>query len=159
MRTQTEEASTVHQGHNIRMVRTWNKISQVALADMLECSQDKISKLERQQIIDDAILEKVALALSVDMDYLKEDHSPLGATNNSISESTITQTVNAAENSEDTLSNNVAAEQSITYNIVSDTVNNLYERLLKSEVENAQLKIQVKDLKKENQELKSNKTK
>ncbi|PXV62219.1 transcriptional regulator with XRE-family HTH domain [Dysgonomonas alginatilytica] len=148
MKTQTEEASKVHQGHNIRMVRTWNKMSQVALADMLDCSQDRVSKLERQQTIDDEILEKVALALNVDMDYLKEDHSPLGATNNTINDSPIghSQTQTGAEYSKD-VQNTIQGEQiNYTTNDDDDLIS-LYERLLKSEVENAQLKSQVKELK------------
>lgn len=158
METQADEAQKVHHGHNVRMVRTWNKMSQVVLADLLECSQDKISKLERQQTIDDAILEKIALALNVDMDYLKEDHSPLGATNNNINDSPIGHTQTGAEYSKD-IQNTVQGEQ-INYNSNdnSDLVN-LYERLLKSEVENAQLKSKVKDLTKENHKLKGNKGK
>ncbi|PXV68994.1 helix-turn-helix protein [Dysgonomonas alginatilytica] len=157
MKTQTEEASNVHQGHNIRMVRTWNKMSQVALADMLDCSQDRVSKLERQQTIDDEILEKVALALNVDMDYLKEDHSPLGATNNTINDSPVhSQTQTGAENSRDVQNTTQIQGEQINYNITNDDdFISLYERLLKSEVENAQLKGQLKDLKKENQELKN----
>lgn len=160
MKTQKEGSSPVHHGHNIRMVRTWNKMSQVVLADLLECSQDKISKLERQQTIDDAVLEKVALALNVDMEYLKEDHSPLGTINNTINDSSIehSQTQTGAEYSRD-IQNTIQGEQINYITNDSESLINLYERLLKSEIENAQLKNQVKDLKKENQELKNNKAK
>lgn len=68
----TQEKKNVHHGNNVRLARTWKKVTQEDLADRLNMYQGEISKLEGQEEIQDNMLEKISKALDVSVDFLKE---------------------------------------------------------------------------------------
>lgn len=70
METTTSEKE-IEQGKNIRLARTWKKVSQTDLAERLNLHQTEISLLESKKNIDDKLLEQIALAMDVPADFLK----------------------------------------------------------------------------------------
>ncbi|MDR2920996.1 MAG: helix-turn-helix domain-containing protein [Tannerella sp.] len=62
----------VHMGDNVRIIRLWRKLSQDELADLLGGKiQCQVSQLEKKKIIDKEILEDVAEALRIDVEFLE----------------------------------------------------------------------------------------
>src|SRR5258706_14724742 len=70
----TEATPKAHLGRNIRHFRQQNDLKQYELADLMgdPWTQKKISQLEAKAIIDDGILEQVAVALKVSVEEVKE---------------------------------------------------------------------------------------
>lgn len=66
-----ENKNTVHQGRNVRFAREFKGISQEELGHRINKYQTEISKIENQRLVDDEILEQIALALEVSPDFLK----------------------------------------------------------------------------------------
>lgn len=115
------EKKNIHHGNNVRLARTWKKITQDDLADRLNIYQSEVSRLESQEQIEDKILEKISVALNVPVDFLKEF------------EPEATMKYYTQNNHE--IKDNVSilqgdGEQHNTYYPL-DTVKELYERLLK----------------------------
>ncbi len=67
----TENNNTVHQGRNVRFAREFKGLSQEELGFKINKYQTEISKIEKQRTVDDEILEQIALALEVSIDFLK----------------------------------------------------------------------------------------
>lgn len=128
METLEKAKKNVHHGNNVRLARTWKKVTQDDLADRLNIYQSEVSKLENQEEIEENTLEKISKALNVPVDFLKEfDPETVINTYNQY-ESKIE--VNSSENSKDNILQQ--GEQNITnYNYPLDKVTELYERLLK----------------------------
>lgn len=61
----------VHQGLNIRRIRSTFQIKQEALAQKLGIAQQTMSKYENQEVVDEDVLEKCAKALDVPVNILK----------------------------------------------------------------------------------------
>ncbi|NDW10505.1 helix-turn-helix domain-containing protein [Dysgonomonas sp. 520] len=61
----------VHHGHNVRRVRETLGIKQEALAADIGMSQQSISVYEQKKVIEDETLEKIAKALGVAPDLIK----------------------------------------------------------------------------------------
>lgn len=61
----------VDQGKNLRLARTWKKVTQTDLADKLGIHQTEVSNLESKKTIDDKLLEQIALAMDIPVDFLK----------------------------------------------------------------------------------------
>ncbi|MEO9022805.1 MAG: helix-turn-helix transcriptional regulator [Ginsengibacter sp.] len=64
-------ASKIHEGHNVKRIREIPGIKQDALAIQLGLSQQAISQLEQKETIDVLTLDKVAGALGVSADAIK----------------------------------------------------------------------------------------
>lgn len=62
----------VHHGHNIQRTRREKKVTQVTLEKLLDFSKGKIGYLETKAKIDDETLDKIAKALNVPVEILKE---------------------------------------------------------------------------------------
>lgn len=58
-------ATTIHQGHNVKRIREMLGVKQDALAIQLGLSQQAISQLEQKETLDLNVLDKVAQALGV----------------------------------------------------------------------------------------------
>ena len=126
-----QETKTVHEGRNVKRIREILGIKQEALALDLGISQQAISALEQKEALDKDMLEKVANALKVSPEAIKnfsEDaainivsstlHDNAGSINNNC-----TLTFNPLDKLLDALEEN----------------KRLYEELLKSEREKVQL--------------------
>ncbi|MDB4926544.1 helix-turn-helix transcriptional regulator [Mucilaginibacter sp.] len=115
------QTKTNHIGRNISRVRSLRGIKQEALAADLKKSQTEISTLEQLAEIDEELLEKIALALNVTPDVLKnfDESAAFYTINNNVENNTFNES-------------SVAIQQE--FNPV-DKIIELYERLLASERE------------------------
>lgn len=118
----------VHQGRNIKRFRDILGVKQEALAAELDMTQQAFSKLEQKEQIDEKILDKIAQALQIPVEALK----------NMTDEAAVNIVANTF-NSHDT-STLTAASISYypTFNPI-DKVVELYERMLKNEQEKVSL--------------------
>lgn len=62
---------TIHHGRNVKRIREMLGIKQDVLATSLGLSQQAISQLERKELLDKPILEKVSKALGIPEDAIK----------------------------------------------------------------------------------------
>ena len=67
----TENKSIVHQGRNVKIVRESKGLYQKDLGYKINKEQSEISRIESQEVIEDELLEQIALALEVPVDFLK----------------------------------------------------------------------------------------
>jgi len=119
-----ETAKKKHVGRNLQKVRVYLGVKQDALATDLEMSQQAISKIEQQEEIDDASLAKIADALGVSPELIKNFDEEKAVYNiNNFRDNTLEQGATAI------------AQQ---FNPIEKIVE-LYERLLKSEREKIEL--------------------
>lgn len=68
---QPTEGSGVHHGRNIRNARIKRNLKQEALANLVQMTQQNVSRYEGTKQIDDKVLEKFAKALDVPVEDLK----------------------------------------------------------------------------------------
>ncbi|TCD02733.1 helix-turn-helix domain-containing protein [Pedobacter psychroterrae] len=72
MDTKFQESPTkVHLGHNVQRVREIVGYKQVTLAEIVNLSQQSISKWEQSEDIPDDVLEKLAKGLGVTAEFIK----------------------------------------------------------------------------------------
>jgi transcriptional regulator with XRE-family HTH domain len=122
-----------HHGKNLQKVRVYLGFKQDALATDLGMSQQAVSKIEQQEEIDDELLTRIAGALGVSPDLIKE-----------FDEEKAIYNINSNNYREATIS------EGATANAISQQVNpidkivELYERLLKSEKEKIEILIHSK---------------
>jgi transcriptional regulator with XRE-family HTH domain len=113
-----------HEGKNVQKVRVYLGIKQDALATDLGISQQTVSNIEQQEEIDDEQLKKIAEALGVSADTLKNFDEEKAIYNiNSIRDNTFAEG-----------STSIAQQ----FNPIEKIVE-LYERLLKSEREKIEI--------------------
>jgi len=62
----------IHQGHNIRRIRQYKGIKQITLAEMIGVGQQAISSYERKRMLDEGLLLRIAEALQVEPEAIKE---------------------------------------------------------------------------------------
>lgn len=68
----TDTASPkVHHGRNVKRLREILGVKQEVLADKLELSQQTVSKLENKELIDEETLRKIAEALNIPLEAIK----------------------------------------------------------------------------------------
>ncbi|MDR1654086.1 MAG: helix-turn-helix domain-containing protein [Prevotellaceae bacterium] len=63
--------TNTHLGHNVRCLRKILEIKQSVIAEAIGMSQQQYSKLEQKQIIDDETLEKIAVAMNITVETIK----------------------------------------------------------------------------------------
>ena len=61
----------IHQGRNIKFFRQAKNMKQEFFAEKIEVSQPVVTKIEKQSIIDDALLSKCADALGISVELIK----------------------------------------------------------------------------------------
>ena len=122
-----------HQGDNLVLARKWKKMTQADVADKIGIHQTEISTLEKQEKIDDILLDRISQAMDIPVSFLTDFDldDTIRSYNN-----TNTNHITAAENSSEWVSsaNNIEEqnninEQKVTYYPLDD-VKSLYERLL-----------------------------
>ncbi|MCE5205950.1 MAG: helix-turn-helix transcriptional regulator [Porphyromonadaceae bacterium] len=133
----TVKLNTQHIGANVRRVRMYFGVKQGALASDLGISQQEVSKIERQDEIEEGMVTRIAIALSVPTEVIRNFDAERAIFNiNNIIGSTFLQAFPSV----------VSLEQSATLGApqISDPLGKiveLYERLLKSEKEKIELLI------------------
>ena len=113
-----------HIGQNLQRVRVYLGVKQDALASDLNMSQQAISKIEQQEVIEDGLLKQIADALGVSSELIKDfdlERSVYNINHHNYREATI-------------------SDGATTYAISQqvnpvDKIIELYERLLQSERE------------------------
>lgn len=129
----TVEKNKISMGDNLTIARKWKKITQLDLAEKVGLHQTEISTLEKQDVIDIVILERIAKAMDIPVDFFTGfDMEEAAKSYNNTNTNHITAAENSSEwvNSANTIEeqNNIN-EQQVTYYPLDD-VKNLYERLL-----------------------------
>ena len=80
MERETEEKTgkNVHQGANVRRLRNIMGVKQSSLAEMLGTTQQKVSRIESQRVIEQNMLIQIANILHVSPKIIEElDENPL----------------------------------------------------------------------------------
>jgi len=120
-----EVKSNKHHGKNMQKIRVYLSVKQTALAHDLGWSQQDISSIESQEIIDDETLSKIAEKLGVSPELIKE-----------FDERNVVNNINNVRDC--SFSDNSINSVAGTFNPVEKIVE-LYERLLTSEREKVQI--------------------
>ena len=120
-----EVKSNKHHGRNIQKIRVYMGVKQEALAADLGLSQQGISSLEKQELIEDEMLLRVAEILGVSAEMIKE-----------FDEKNVINNINNVRDC--TFSDNSINSVAGTFNPVEKIVE-LYERLLTSEREKVEI--------------------
>jgi len=120
-----EKTTKIHLGRKISRIRELRGMKQEALAIELGISQQTISKLEQSEEIEDSTLEKIAKVLGVSAEAIKGYSDDM--------------MINYINNFNDSSTNHGPLNNyNCTFNPL-DKVVELYERLLASEKEKAEL--------------------
>lgn len=135
----------IHEGHNVKRIREILQVKQITLANLLgkEWNQKKISELEDKEKIEPSLLEKIAEALNVSTEAIRNFNEERAIN--------IISTFNTNDNAVASVGNTTP-----TYNfnpiekLVESYENNkvLYERLLQAEKEKNELLTKLADGKK-----------
>lgn len=155
-----EILDNAHHGKNVVLARHWKGFTQATLASETGYTQEKISKLEKMDVIPDPELEAIAKAMNVDPDFIrsfKPDEHTKNYNNMVESPPTNSTTNTVSENSKEEIIQMDQGEvnQVVTnYNYPIEDIKKLYERLLKKEGEenktlkrdNEKLRQQIEDL-------------
>lgn len=120
-----EESNKKHIGRNVQRIRMYRGVKQEALAIDLGISQQEMSKIERQSDIEVEVLLKIANALGVSVEIIRnfDVEKAIYNINNSYRDATISENDNA-----------IMLQVNPMEKIVE-----LYERLLQSEREKVEL--------------------
>lgn len=119
-----EKTSRRHVGRNLQKIRVYLGMKQEALATDLGVSQQEISKIERQDEIEDGLLTQIATVLGVSAEVIKDFDV----------ERAIYNINNIRDNTFEQGSTSIAQQ----FNPL-DKIVELYERLLQSEREKIEL--------------------
>ena len=118
-----------HVGRNLQRIRVYLGMKQEALASDLGISQQEISKIEKQDEIEDGLLTKIAEVLGIPTDVIKDFDVEKAICNiNNYKDATISPGATAT----------VYAAHTQQINPIEKVVE-LYERLLKSEQEKIEI--------------------
>ncbi|MDR2233137.1 MAG: helix-turn-helix transcriptional regulator [Tannerella sp.] len=120
-----EVYENVHHGHSVKQLRNLLGVKQHILAESLGLSQASFSRIESQEIIEDGLLQKIAMELKIPVDLIK----------NFSEESAIKVMSNEFKDN-----SSVNCQYKCTINPIERVVE-LYERMLKDKDE------QIKELK------------
>ncbi len=71
MGTEQDKIKRTHHGHSVSRIRRSQGMKQSTLGELLGISQQAISDYEQKQVIDDSMLEKIAAALSISPEIIK----------------------------------------------------------------------------------------
>lgn len=126
MDTEAMVMHKVHQGSNIRRFRDILGVKQETLAEELKITQQAVSKLEQKEVIDDETLNKVAAALKI----------PVEALRNMNEESAFNVIANTFHSHDTSIGNQ--SNYQCSFNPL-DKIVELYERVLKAEHEKVTL--------------------
>lgn len=127
----TVNPSKRHDGKNVQKVRVYLGIKQDALASELDITQQTVSNIEQQEEIDEEQLKKIAEALGVSADTIRdfdEERAIYNISNNNYRDATIAEGATA-----------IVQQINPIEKIIE-----LYERLLKSEREKIEILINSK---------------
>ena len=143
--------TTLHIGRKISRIRELRGMKQESLAAELGVSQQAVSKLEQNEKIEDDVLEKVALALGVTPDIIKnysDEAAIYNIQNNDEGSKLETGQMNYSNCSINPLEKLSEAMDEIK--LLHEENRKLYERLLQAEQEKAAALLRAVGIKNEN---------
>lgn len=119
-----KEIKLPHQGLNILIRRTTKRFTLEQLSEKVGISKQRLSEIEKLDIIDDAILDRIAKGLDTDINWFK-NYDPINEVDTYIDHSTNTST--ASENAQQ---NNMTGGNNTTVNYPIDEGIKLIDRAL-----------------------------
>jgi len=127
MKADTE--NTTHHGYNIKKIRGLIDMSQIDLAERLGMDPTQLNRIERKEIIEDEILDRIAAEMGVSTEFIKNyDHETTVTTiinNNTFNdESDMNKAINGNNSQGSSPTNTVENNNPL------DTVKEVYEKLL-----------------------------
>lgn len=72
METKEINTKNIHQGRNIRETRLSKNMKQERLAELIKVAQSTLSKAENSKYVEEDLLGKIATALNVPLEFLKD---------------------------------------------------------------------------------------
>ncbi|WP_019541044.1 helix-turn-helix domain-containing protein [Proteiniphilum acetatigenes] len=124
METKEQTFKNTHHGHAVKRIRHSLGIKQEVLADMMGITQARVSNFEQKKVLEDEIIDKLAKALNVAPQLIKElEEDPV----------TVIIENNRIDNNSGSAYNYIAGDNIINNPI--DKIAELFERLLEKEQE------------------------
>lgn len=124
METKEQTFKNTHHGHAVKRIRHTLGIKQEVLADMMGTTQARVSNFEQKKVLEDEIIDKLAKALNVAPQLIKElEEDPV----------TVIIENNRLDNNSGSAYNYIAGDNIINNPI--DKIAELFERLLEKEQE------------------------
>ena len=133
METESQSSHTVHQGRNLQRIRQARNIKQTTLAEVADIPQQTLSRYEQMETIPDKAITKLAAALKVPEEFIRNMEDTGEVTINVES-----NTIDGKDNISNIGTNVMGDISGNTFNPIekiiqlSDERAALYERLLKS---------------------------
>jgi len=119
----------IHHGHNVRLARMWKNLTQAELGIYLDMIQSQISDIEAKPVLEDKILDKIAKAMNVPVDFFKE-FSPEETMKQFIANDNSFSTSSGENSKEVVTQSNIVEEQTNNYSYPIDDIKELYKQLL-----------------------------
>ncbi|MAG86165.1 MAG: transcriptional regulator [Zunongwangia sp.] len=119
--TKKRDKRSIHMGYNVAKLRSFLGIKQEAIAQDLKISQQQMSQLERQEVIEEEVLRTIAESLGTPIELIKN-----------FDEEAVIYNINHYNVHDNSFSDSSTAQ---VFNPVEKIVE-LYERLLESERKN-----------------------
>ncbi len=152
MNEAVQKQNTVNQGKNVKFAREFRGLTQDELAFKINKHQSDISRYESSLVVEEEILNRIALALEVDPNFLKS--FDFGETSKSFINHS-TNTINTNDNAQDDINLNQGEQNyyfsAEEFNEINDKFLKLQKEMLEEkyvvEKENALLKQELEFLK------------
>lgn len=128
-----ETLNNVHHGRNVKRARLQRGIKQEALAVDLRMTQQNVSRLESQKVIDELTLERISKILQVPLEYLKTTEEPVNISIENNNNNTYNDNGIINESASNNNLNHNSSQPQITNHVNPiDKITELYERLLQT---------------------------
>ena len=72
LNTNPQAVKEVHHGRNVKRFRVFFGVKQDILADNIQVSQQTVSRYELQEVLNDDVLNKIAKALHIPVELIKD---------------------------------------------------------------------------------------
>ena len=132
METESQSSHKVHQGRNLQRIRQTRNIKQTTLADVADIPQQTLSRYEQMETIPDKAITKLAAALKVPEEFIR-DMEDTGDVTVNIQNNTIDNKDTVSDIGGNIVGNTFNPIEKIVR--LSDEKAALYERLLKNSQE------------------------
>lgn len=137
-------ANKGHQGFAIKCIRGLRDMKQSELAEMIKVSESQMYKIERQAIIDEDKLEKIAKALKTDVDTIKSFRTDCKINVNTFYDSSNNNTPQSTNANTNSFNNGISVEK---YEMMVDKYEVMINKVIEKERVIAQKDLEICELK------------
>lgn len=130
-------ANKGHQGFAIKCIRGLRDVKQAELAGLIDVSESQMYKIEKKAIIDDATLEKIAIALKTEVDTIKNFRTDCEIRINTFNDSSSNNDFQPHSNKTET----------VNYGVPVDKYEAVVNKLIECKDINAKKDLEIQDLK------------